>query len=148
MTTTEKPVSPRAHPLPRSRSRRSGRFPGVGASGPGCAIHFLPEDRGDFRSGKLGRERLIRPQQVADLGAAQDKVVARVVRAGLRRHDASAGLAIERVVKAQDRYANLTRPKFVKDKLCIVRAVVIADASVVASDDKVGAAVVLANQRV
>ena len=56
--------------------------------------------------------------------------------------------AEERVIEEQRRDAQLARRELAEDVVRVVRAVVVADTGVVAADDEVRAAVVLAHQRV
>src|SRR5262245_17641563 len=70
------------------------------------------------------------------------------MRAGLRRRHRAAGVAPERVLEEHRLDVELVRLELVEDELRVVCAVVVADARVVAADDEVGAAEVLAADRV
>ena len=70
------------------------------------------------------------------------------VRARLRRRHPLAAVAPERVLEVQRRDPELARLELLEDLLRVVGAVVVADAGVVATDDEVRAAVVLAADRV
>ena len=75
-------------------------------------------------------------------------MVVAAVRARLRRRHRAAGLAPERVLEEHRLDPELVRLEVVEDELRVVGAVVVADARVVAADDEVRAAVVLAADRV
>ena len=72
----------------------------------------------------------------------------RRMRARLRARHRAARLAPERVLEEHRLDVELVRLELVEDQLRVVRAVVVADARVVAADDEVRAAVVLAADRV
>src|SRR5207244_8399517 len=71
-----------------------------------------------------------------------------VVRARLGWRHAAAALAIERVLEADGVDAELARREALEDALRVVPAVVAPDPRVIAAHNEVGAAVVLAHQRV
>jgi hypothetical protein len=75
-------------------------------------------------------------------------VVVAPVRARLRARHRAARLAVEGVLEEHRLDVELVRLELVEDQLRVVRAVVGADARVVAADDEVRAAVVLAADRV
>ena len=75
-------------------------------------------------------------------------MVVAAVRARLRRRHRAAGVAPERVLEEHRLDAELVRLELVEDELRVVGAVVVADARVVAADDEVRAAEVLAADRV
>ena len=101
-------------------------------------------------SGRLnsGGGRSPGAQHVAHLRAGERDAVLLAVGARLRRRHALAPVAPEGVLEVQRRDAQLAGRELVEDLLRVVRAVVVADAGVVATDDEVRAAVVLAADRV
>src|SRR5207248_1210038 len=94
----------------------------------------LNEHLRHFRPAELRRKRLPITQQLADSGAAQHDVRLRSMRAGLGRRHAIARAAEERVIEEQRLNAELARGKRAKDMVRVVRAVVVANACVIAAD--------------
>ena len=111
-------------------------------------LHAVDQHLGHLGPRELGRRHLALAQHLAHLGAAEDDVLAGVVRAGLGAGHAAAALAVERVLEEERRDAHLAGLELVEDVLRVVGAVVVADAGVVAADDEVRAAVVLAHDGV
>src|SRR5690606_13972553 len=111
------------------------------------AIGF-DQDLSYFRAAELRRRQFAVAQHLAHLGAAQEDVVFLAVGAALRASHAAAGFAPEREVEEQRRDADAARLEFIEDVVSIKAAVVVANASVVAANDEVRAAVVFADQRV
>ena len=70
------------------------------------------------------------------------------MRAGLGRNNRAAFLAEERVFKEQGRDAQFSRREVLKNLLGIIGAVIVADAGMIAPDDEMRAAVILAVERV
>ena len=87
-------------------------------------------------------------EQLAHLRPREEHVVVAGVRARLRRRHLAAGLAPEGVLEEHRLDAELVRLELVEDELRVVGAVVVPDTRVVAADDEVRAAVVLAADRV
>src|SRR5438552_1681517 len=81
-------------------------------------------------------------------GRSRGTSTASGVRARLRRRHRTARLAPERVLEEHRLDVELVRLELVEDQLRVVGAVVVADAGMVAADDEVRAAVVLAAERV
>ena len=108
----------------------------------------VDEHRRHFRSAEFGRRRLARAQHVAHLRAAQHDVRLGPVRAGLGRCHGAARATEEGVIEEQWLDAQLARRERAEDVVRVVGAVVVADAGMVAADDEVRAAVVLADQGV
>ena len=110
--------------------------------------HRLDEHLGHLRPAELRRRDAARGEHLAHLRAGERDVLLRRVRAGLGRGHPVAALAVEGVVEEERRDRPARRVELVEDVLRVVGAVVVADAGVVAADDEVRAAVVLAHQRV
>ena len=106
------------------------------------------QDLGDFLAGELVRGLLALAEHLAHLGPREEQMRLLRVGAGLRRAHALALVAPERVLEEQRRDAELLGVDVVEDPLRVVGAVVVTDAGVVAAHDEVGAAVVLADDRV
>src|SRR5215213_2326146 len=141
----ESPVSHRTNPRPSfsstpitllSSARRARRLLG------------LNQDSCDLGPRELDGRELARAEQLAHARARERDVLARVVRAGLRRGHRAARAAVESVVEEERRDAQLFGLELVEDVVRVVGAVVTADARVVAPDDEVRAAVVLPHERV
>ena len=104
-------------------------------------------------SATSGRENSIRralaaAEHLAHHRAGEEHVRLAVVRARLARRHRAADLAVEGVLEHHRLDAERDRVELVEDRLRVVGAVVAADAGVVAPDDEVRAAVVLAADRV
>src|SRR5581483_5001287 len=98
-------------------------------------------------TGELRRRQLAVRQHLAHLRAREEDVVVAAVRARLRRRHLPAYLAPEGVLEEHRLDVELVRLELVEDQLRVVRAVVAADARMVAADDEVRATVVLAADR-
>src|SRR5581483_10515194 len=92
--------------------------------------------------------QLTRREQLTHLRPRQRHAVLVPVRARLRRRHLAADLAPERVLEEHRLDVELVRLELVEDELRVVGAVVAPDARVVAADDEVRAAIVLAADRV
>src|SRR5918998_3433508 len=114
----------------------------------------LHEDLDDLGAGELRGRVLALREHLAYLGAGDENVVLLVVGAGLGGAHALADEAEEGVLEEEGGEPYFAFLEFVEDVLGVVVAVegvtlrVLAGARVVAADDKVGAAVVLAADRV
>src|SRR5215210_4531960 len=129
---------------------------GFGLAGsllPGSWNLVLGAIASDQYLGHLGPRELDRGQlaalaQRAHLRPGQEDVFVATVRAGLRRRHRAADAAEERMLEEHRLDPELVGLEVAEDQLRVVRAVVVADAGVVATDDEVRAAVVLAADRV
>src|SRR3982750_2086526 len=108
----------------------------------------LDQNLGDLGPGELLRRQLALPEHLPHLGAREEDMVVRTVRARLRRGHRTALLAPERVLEEHRLDVELVRLELVEDQLRVVRPVVDPDPGVVAPDDEVRATVVLAADRV
>src|SRR5690349_7343144 len=146
---TAKEVSPVRHQARYVRSVASRvRRVASRTSSTASASVCLDEHLCDLGSRELRRWQLALREQLAHLRAREEDVVVAPVRAGLRRRHLAADLAEERVLEEHRLDVELVRLELVEDQLRVVGAVVVADAGVVAADDEVRAAVVLAADRV
>src|SRR5690606_12733218 len=127
--------------------RRAARWCSIRA-GVRRGARRLHQDASDLGPRELGRRQLAGGEHGADLGAAEEDVLVLAVRAGLGRGHVAARAAEEGVLELERRDAQLLGLEAVEHALGVVGAVVVADARVVAPDDEVGAAVVLAAERV
>ena len=106
------------------------------------------QHRQHFGTRELGRHVAAFRQHLAQFGARQQQAVLLVVRAGACRGHAAALVAPEGPVDLERLGLERILRDFVEDMVRVERAIVAADAGVVAADDQVRAAVVLAEQRV
>src|SRR5436190_17597307 len=106
------------------------------------------EHFGDFGPRELDRGQLTVAEHLPHLRAGQEHVLLLVMRTRLRGRHRPARSAPERVLEEHRLDVELVRLELVEDELRVVRAVVVADAGVITADDEVGAAVVLAADRV
>src|SRR4051794_26629577 len=132
--------SSRARPRAATATRQIGKA--------GSAPHRADQDVGNLRTAELLRWALARREHLAHLRAGERYVLGLVVRARLRRRHAVTDLAVEGVVEEERRDADLLGREVVEDVVRVVGAVVRADARMIAADDEVRAAVVLANEGV
>src|SRR5690606_24092215 len=112
------------------------------------ALHPLDEHLADLRTRELAREHLAPGEHLADLRAGEENPVVLAVRTGLGGNDCLALPAVEGVLEHERRDVDQLRVELLEDELRVVRAVVVADAGMVAPDDEVRAAVVLAGNGV
>src|SRR5215217_3697106 len=108
----------------------------------------LDQDLRDLRPRELLRRQLALGEELAHLRPREEDAVVGAVRARLRRRHLAARPAPERVLEEHRLDPELVRLELVEDELRVVRAVVRPDARVVAPDDEVRAAPVLAADRV
>src|SRR6266566_5170633 len=101
----------------------------------------------DLGPRELDRRQLARRKQLPHLRAGEEDVIVSSVWAGLGRGHLAADLAPERVLEEHRLDIELVRLEVVEDQLRVIRAVVVADARVVATDNEVRAAVVLPADR-
>ena len=114
-----------------------------------CARRVVrAQDLGDLGTRELARQAAAGAQDLAHLRARQLEARLAAVGAGARRGERVARQAIERRLEAQRRHADLLGREAVEDLLRVVGSVVGADAGMVAADDQVRDAVVLARERV
>ena len=106
------------------------------------------QHRQHFGTRELGRHVAAFRQHLAQFGARQQQAVLLVVRAGACRGHAAALVAPEGPVDLERLGLERILRDFVEDMVRVERAIVAADAGVVAADDQVRAAVVLAEQGV
>src|SRR5215472_2353764 len=106
------------------------------------------EDRHHFRPAEFRRDFGIARQHFALLRARDGDVIFRIVRAGFSRRHAIAFAAIKRDIDLERLGAERAGPELVEDGLGIVGAIIIADAGMIAPDDQMRAAEILANKRV
>src|SRR5215831_20471743 len=125
----------------RVASRASSTTAGSGAVG-------RDQHLGHLRPRELRRRQLARGEELPHLRPREEDVVVATMRARLRRRHLAADTAEEGVLEEHRLDVELVRRELVEDPLRVVRAVVVADARVVAADDEVRAAVVLAADRV
>ena len=85
---------------------------------------------------------MARAQHLAHLGPRQNQAIAVVARTGLVGRHRRAASAEESVLEHQRHDSEFARSEPLEDFLRVVTAVVIADAGVIAPDDKVGATIV------
>src|ERR1044071_6517663 len=141
----ESPVSHRTNPRPSFNPTPIIPLSSAGGLRGPLRLNQNPRDLGPR---ELDRRKLPRAEQLAHLRARERDVLARVVRAGLRRGHRAARAAVEGVVEEERRDAQLFRPELVEDVVGVVGAVVAPHPRVVAPDDEVRAAVVLPHERV
>ena len=130
-------------PEDRARRLRRGR-------GDRRCLHaavVLAKHLGHFRPGEFARQGAALAQDLADTRARQLDSRRCVVRAGTGRCQRLARTAEERRLELERRDAEFLGREPVEDLLRVVRAIVVADAGMVASDDQMRDAVVLADQR-
>ena len=106
------------------------------------------QDFGDFWAREFLRQVSAGSQDLADLRARQLEPFSRPVRAALRRGQRAARAAVERRIKPERRHAEIARLEPIEDALRRQRLVVLADAGMVAPDDDLVDAVVLAGDGV
>src|SRR5581483_9095053 len=146
------PVIPTRAPISRP-VRTNCQVKGATASVPdpwsgADSLVRLDQHLGHLGTGELDRGQLAVAEHLAHLRPGQEDVVVGRVRAGLRAGHRPAPLAPEGVLEEHRLDVELVRLELVEDQLRVVGAVVAADAGVVAADDEVRAAVVLAADRV
>ncbi len=105
------------------------------------------EDVGDFGSGELGGEGLAGAEQLADAGSAEEYVVGIVVGAVGGSAGATVRTVVESEIEGDGLDGEIGGSEPVEYALGVEGSVVIADAGMVATDDEMGAVVVLAAQR-
>src|SRR5574340_335895 len=103
---------------------------------------------GDFGATEFNRQILPFGQHRAHLGAGQQDAVLLGVRAGALRGHAAALVAPEGPVDVHVLGFERALGDVVEDLLCVERAVVVTDTRVVAADDQMRTAIVLAEQGV
>src|SRR5262249_10954760 len=86
-------------------------------------------------------------QHLSLLGAGDRDMVFWIVRTGLSGRHAVAFAATKRDINFQRFRMERARPELVEDGLRVIRAVIIADAGTIASDDQMRATEILANER-
>src|SRR5258708_27153276 len=109
-----------------------------------CVV--LLEDRHHLRSAKLGWYVRIGREHLTLRRARDRNVMLGIVGTGLRRRHSVALPAVKSDVDLQRLGMKCTRPQLIEDVMRIEGTVVVADAGVVAPDDKVPTAEVLANE--
>src|SRR5713226_93560 len=97
---------------------------------------------------ELAGGNLARLQHLAHFGATERDMMLTAMRAGLRRGHRVARAAEEGMIEEHRRNAKFSGIEFCEDVMRIVCAVVVADAGMVAPDDEMRTAIVLAHQRV
>ena len=145
----ERPAAHARHPDEQAREEPDdGELPvHAASSGSYCPVRVDQHLR-DLGPRELDRRHLALAEHLAHLRPRQEHAVVRPVRARLRARHRPADVAPERVLEEHRLDVELVRRELVEDELRVVRAVVVADAGVVAADDEVRAAVVLAADRV
>src|ERR671911_2335131 len=138
----DRPVSQSTKPVSLVMGRCAFRWCGrSGAVG-------VDQQLGHLGPGELGRGQLAGGQHGPHLGAGEGDVLAVGVGAGLAGGHGQAAPAVEGVVEAERGDAQVLGGQRGDQLLGLEGAVVAANAGVVAADDEVGAAVVLADQGV
>ena len=108
-------------------------------------VIFL-EDRHHLRPAELGRYVRIGREHLTLLRAGDRNMILRIVGTGLRRRHSVTLPAVKSDVDLQRFSVKRAVPQLVEDVMRIEGTVVIADAGVVAPDDQVRAAKILANE--
>src|SRR6476620_4140737 len=144
-----------AAPRPTQRQRRVSapllRWSATEGSDPVVALLAAvgrDQHLGHLGPGELDPRNLAPAEHLAHLRPGQEDVVLLIVRTGLGRGHRAARPAEERVVEEHRLDVELVRLELVEDQVGVVGAVVAPHARVIASDDEVRAAVVLAAERV
>src|SRR5260370_18381683 len=116
----------------------------LGCRAKGCGVllddrqHLRPANRGWYA--RIGREHLTL------LRARDRNMMLGIVGTGLRRRHSVALPAVKSDVDLQRLGMKCPRPQLIEDVMRIEGTVVVADAGVVATDDKVGTGVGVANE--